>query len=288
MRAHPLLLACPRHHVLLVGSVCGRKQDEWAAPEQRALRPGVCRQCGTIAFGCSSGRPCSASPTQQWIASQVGKLIAAESGGEEFIQEAVFCGLEAAIKSGWTNMATAERALGLHRTAFSAIFHFHQRLDFRLLLVICSHIQAEPISVLRGIVKTDNLDVQPLQIDWRSKRQPKNRREIERALPRILASTPDITFSAVADKLGVAGERFTRLFPELAREFRERQELQTRRRRFQRLLAFGRTLRVLKAQLEAEGHAFSHQRVFALTGVMIRQANPEERLFNWVRRRPTV
>lgn len=199
------------------------------------------------------------------LAAEVGKLITAESGGEEFTPEAFCCGLEAAIRTGWANIATAECELGLSQGHFSAVLHSRQLLDLRLLLVICSHARVEPIDVLRGSLKVDDSEIEPLQVDWKRRRTTKSRRLIEREVPRILASAPDISYGAVVDQLGVAPERLERFFPGLANELRERQEFQARKCRWQRLLAFGRTLRLLKVQLEAEGRAFSHGTVSART-----------------------
>jgi hypothetical protein len=282
-----LVEACPRHHVLLVDGVCGHKREEWVGRPMQVLLPGVCRQCGTLAFGCSSGDLGSATPAQQWTTLQIGKLVAADSGGEEFTRGAFFCGLKAAIEIGWPSEAAAERALGLPSSTFASIWRCRTRIDFRVLLKLCSYIRAQPLSILRGIVIVENADIQPLEIVVPRKRAPKSREEIEQAMTSIRATTPDIPFSALSNTLGVSRTRFTRLFPDLAREMQEQQKRQIKKRRFRRLLAFGRTLRHLKAQVDAEGHIFSKTRVGRATGAVLVKGCLQERLYRWIRERPT-
>lgn len=278
--------ACPRHNVLLVESVCGCPQAQWFAPGRRFFRPGVCRFCGSISFGCSRTRPRRASSAQRWTAVEVGKLIAAESGGEEFTTEVLCRGLDAAIELGWEgNLTAAERALRLNAGYFSSILHSWQLMDVRVLFALCSHVRLEPISVLRGRPMPSAMTMEPLKHKLSRPRKAKTKSELERDLTNSLTSNPDISFYALAKELGTPYVRLKSLFPELAVELLKRRERWVRKRKWRRLLSIGRALLVVKRQLAAEGRAFNIRNVHARTGILIRQDQIEARLFQWVRQR---
>lgn len=277
--------ACPTHSRLLINSACGRGPEQWVYADGRALRPGVCRHCGTIAFGYLSDQTHPATVTQRWVAVEVGKLIAAASGGEQFTLEALLDGVQSAIKTGWRNCAEADRALGIAEGHFRQVLNAKWRLDFRFLIALGSHVDVEPISILRGQLQTASVRIEPIVVDRKGRRIAKRRVDIERLLLVILDESPDISFTALAEKLGVSRKKLIHLFPELVCDLRERRLAQVRRQKWLWLLRIGRNLRVLKAQLEQEKLVFNPLNVFNRGKIMIRKGEPEERLFLWIKER---
>jgi len=275
--------ACPRHNVLLVESVCGCPQAQWFPPGSRFFRPGVCRFCGSISFGCSRTRPRLASAAQRWIALEAGKLIASQSGGEDFTTEALYRGLDAAIKLGWEgNFSAAQRALGLRANYFSSVFHSWMLLDVTVLFALCSHLQLEPGSVLRGWPTQSDMTIKPLQCKLSRPRKVKTNGELECDLTNILSANPGVTsLGALAKELRTTIRRIKRLFPELAVEVHHRRETSIRRRKWRRLLRIGRALLVVKRQFAREGRRFGIGSVHFL----VRGDPIERRLFEWVRQR---
>jgi hypothetical protein len=167
--------ACPTHSRLLINSACGRGPEQWVYADGRALRPGVCRHCGTIAFGYLSDQTHPATVTQRWVAVEVGKLIAAASGGEQFTLEALLDGVQSAIKTGWRNCAEADRALGIAEGHFRQVLNAKWRLDFRFLIALGSHVDVEPISILRGQLQTASVRIEPIVVDRKGRRIAKRR-----------------------------------------------------------------------------------------------------------------
>jgi hypothetical protein len=278
--------ACPHHNVLLAESICGHTREQWVCPGSRIFRPGVCRFCGSVGFSCSRSRPRRASTAQQWTAVEVGKLIAAESGGEKFTVEALCEGLNAAIKLGWEgNLSATERTLRLNAGYLSAVLHSWQLIDVKVLFALCSHVRLEPISVLRGWPMPISATVQPLQVNLSRPRKSRSKCELEFDLKNVLASNPDISFLALSHELGAADQRLKKIFPELATDMHKDRELLVKKRRWRRLLRIGRKLLVIKRQLAAEGLPFNTSRVHARTGILIRPELIEARLFEWVRQR---
>ncbi|NPT61720.1 hypothetical protein [Paraburkholderia elongata] len=129
------------------------------------------------------------------------------------------------------------------------------------------------------------MTIEPLQLKLSCTRKSKTKSELERDLTNILTSNPDISFYALANELGVTYLRLKSLFPELAVELRKRREMRVRKRKWRRLLGIGRALLVVKRQLAEEGRVFNKWNVHARTGILIRQDQVEERLFQWVRQR---
>lgn len=272
--------ACPIHDRLLVSSACGRRPDQWEYQSGRALRPGVCRYCGTIAFGCMPDQVRLATPTQRWVAVEVGKLIAAASGGEQFTRDALLHGLHTAIKTGWSNSAEADRALGLSQGHLSHVLRGISLLDFRLLIAISSHVRTQPISVLRGQLQAVSMPIEPIVLERESRRAAKSKADIEKLLPATLAETPDITLTALAGKLGVAPGKLDQFFPELGFGLRERRLFLVQRRRWLRLLRIGRNLRALKAQFEHEGLAFNRSNLFKHGKIMFHRGGQRSDCFS--------
>jgi hypothetical protein len=278
--------ACPKHNLLLVDSICGREPSDWVYLGERALRPGVCRHCGSLAYMCCSTQPRLASRSQQWVALEVGKIVAASSGGEQFCRETLFKGLFSALESNWPSWAAAERDMGLRAGRLSNVLTSEHPLDLKLLIGLCSHISVEPISVLRGNPRVVTVAVAPVRIEQRTRRRAKGNAEIEGAISQIIELNPDISIADLASSLGVNGDRLRQTFPKLVLEMREQHRFQIRRRRWRRLVAIGRKLRVLRTQLEAEKLTFNPYNVFNRSRIMIRKGEPQERLFLWVKGRP--
>ena len=130
-----------------------------------------------------------------------------------------------------------------------------------------------------------DITIKPLRFEWNNYRKSKTKNELERGLTDVLATTPDISCYALAKKLGVTVHRLESLFPELAVELHRRTETQVKKRRWRRLLALGRTLRILRRELTAEGRVFNVYNVHARTGILIREDQVEARLFHWVQQR---
>jgi hypothetical protein len=281
--------ACVVHGVILIDSTCGRESGAWVHPQGRALLSGVCRRCGTIAFRCKDRHVCDASSAQNWIAHEIGTLVAAASSGEVFSRNVLLRTTEEVVRLSWGSLAQAERSLDLTQGCLSHVFNSSHLFEFRMFVNICAQLGVEPISMLRGNPRTGK--VMPdafVAVARTSPRRARTRAEIEVMLPEILAVSPNISFAKLISRLGVDGTRLKQRFPDIAREMRERHRYESRRRKWLRLLAIGRKFRALRAQLQAEGITFNGANIFERTGIMRRRGEPEERLFRWVQRRPWI
>jgi hypothetical protein len=203
--------------------------------------------------------------------------------------------LENVVRSSWGTLVEAERSLGTSPNFFSNVFNLFRPLGFWHYIVICARTGVEPVGVLRGNAQASEAapesNCMAYEVHLRMQRGAIRRRvksdtEVDSMLRAILASSPDIHLDQLVKKIGTSATRLKRLYPDLTREMLERRRNDVRRRKWLYLLAFGRKLRLLKAQLNAEGLVFNRGNIFRRTRIIIRSTSgSKERLFQWLQQR---
>lgn len=277
--------SCPRHGVLLVDSSCGRPPNERLLREQ-FCHVGACRRCGSIAHGCRMDLSCSASDLQNWVAHEVGELIAAATGGEAFSLETLRRGVRALGRVEGSSQAKILRSLGLGKGYFQ-LACASTGLNLRVLVAASALAGVRPISVLRGDPKPSDVTfTEAIQVPRRIRRPSQSGADIKPKLTAILEANPTISFTQLASRIGVRSQPLRCLFPDLAREMTARNQKEIGRQKWLRLLRLGRKLRLLQAQLEEKGFLLTKPQAYRHCGVVIHNnESPEGRLLKWVRQR---
>ena len=142
---------CPVHAVRLVNSECGREIPQRRPRWHRVHMPGVCTECGAIAYACRAASPVGASLAEQWVARQSEMLISAVSGGERFdaplaperIRE-----LATQIGDGFPFRAAA--VCGFNKARLYDWIHGVRPIKYAPLLALCAARGVNVVDVLRN------------------------------------------------------------------------------------------------------------------------------------------
>ncbi|WP_175773316.1 TniQ family protein [Paraburkholderia phenazinium] len=142
---------CPIHGVRLVVSVCGRAADHRRPRWHRVHMPGVCSECGAIAYACNEHAHIAASPAELWAARQSAMLIEAVSGGERFDASAMHESVrELAYMIGDGFPFRAAAVCGFNKARLYDWIHDVRPIKYAPLLALCAAAGTDVLGVVRG------------------------------------------------------------------------------------------------------------------------------------------
>jgi hypothetical protein len=147
-----LVGSCPIHGIQLIPAGCNRGIGGGNAfvPEL----PGVCGKCGSIGYRCGVAESRRSEPHELWVASQVGKVIATLSGGDQTISHASIARgvarLRAELSAVWNRDRDTWRSG--RRLKLSQLQASKQ--PFHTVVAACMSLGCEIPDVLRGKLTT--------------------------------------------------------------------------------------------------------------------------------------
>lgn len=241
---------CPVHAVRLVNSECGRETYHRRPRWQRVHMPGVCTECGSIAYACREVSHEGASLAEQWVARQSAMLIAAVSGGEKFdaplaperIRE-----LATLVGDGFPFRAAA--ICGFNKARLYDWVHGAKLIKYAPLLALCAASGVNVVDVLRSSSQRSQ------RTDFRY--EPRARRtritsldELREKIDSALAVLQDPSVAAVAAYIGCDRSTILKRLPEeaamLSARWRSARSIKTAARRLEAKALIESTAQSLK------------------------------------------
>lgn len=144
---------CPIHQVRLASCVCGLALEHRRPRWHRVHLPGVCRECGAVAYACNAraGVDRDVSSIDVWVANQSARLIAAVSGGERFSVSAMSENvreLACLVGDGFPFRAAA--VCGFSKARLYDWIHSVRPIKYAPLLALCAAAGVDVLEALRG------------------------------------------------------------------------------------------------------------------------------------------
>ncbi|MGF6763667.1 ferredoxin [Paraburkholderia sp. GAS33] len=207
---------CPVHAVRLVDSECGRETPQRRPRWHRVHMPGVCTECGSIAYACRAVSHVGASLAEQWVARQSAMLIAAVSDGENFdapLAPERIRGLATQIGDGFPFRAAA--VCGFNKARLYDWIHGVRLIKYAPLLALCAACGINVVDVLRGPAQCSE------GADFRYKPHARRTRitsldELSEKIDAALAVLQDPSVAAVAAYIGCDRSTISKRLPEEA------------------------------------------------------------------------
>jgi hypothetical protein len=192
---------CPIHAVQLVSSDCGQVADKRRSRWHRVHMPGVCSECGAIAYACKPHSHIEASPTDLWVARQSAMLISAVSSGERFDASSMperIRKLASLIGDGFPFRAAA--ICGFNKARLHDWIHGVRPIKYAPLLALCAASGTNAVDVLRGKMQWE--EEAEFRYAPHAKRPAVNSLdELREKITSVLAVQPDLSVSSVAARV---------------------------------------------------------------------------------------
>ncbi|MFM0501548.1 TniQ family protein [Paraburkholderia caffeinilytica] len=273
---------CPVHAVRLVNSECGGETLQRRPRWHRVHMPGVCTECGAIAYACRAVSHVGASLAEQWVARQSATLIAAASGGEKFdaplaperIRE-----LATIVGDGFPFRAAA--ICGFNKARLYDWIHGVRLIKYAPLLALCAASGVDVVDVLR----------RPSQCSERAnfRYEPHARRtritsldDLREKIKSALAVLQDPSVAAVAAYIGCDRSTISKRLPEeaamLTARWRSARSAKTAARRVEAQASIESTAQSLKKA----GKSVTLRNVWLESGICVSRGSRFEEPFRRV------
>ncbi|WP_310699400.1 TniQ family protein [Paraburkholderia sp. USG1] len=270
---------CPVHAVRLVNSECGRETPQRRPRWHRVHMPGVCTECGAIAYACQAVSHVGVTVAEQWVARQSAMLISAVSGGEKFdaplAPERI---RELATQIGDGSPFRAAAVCGFNKARLYDWIHGVRPIKYAPLLALCAACGVNVVDVLRGLAQcSEGAD---FRYKPHARRTPVTsldelREQIDSAL--TVLQYPSVT--AVAAYIGCSSSTISKRLPEeaamLTARWRSARSAKTAARRLEAQASIESTARSLKKA----GKSVTLRNVWLESGICVSRGSRFEEPF---------
>jgi TniQ len=275
------IAACPRHGVRLRNSAtCGAPEVEHLPVGRRPLLNGVCKACGSIGFRCVTTELEVASPSEMWVAEQVGAMVALPSLTVELLSpETLHEGLKTLVDVKFNGLVVPPSIkAGMARATLSTWLNGTFKPSLPGLLQLCMLANCDLVPLLQGRVEEStgrqHEGIVPRVVPRTYHRVTLSDDEIRQSLRQAAVAPVPPSLKSHCEALGVRGDRSGKKFPEEVAQLKTARNDYMRAQSARLRAEMEAKLEAAAAQLKAQGLPIKCRTLEEVAGVVAWTRHP--------------